>query len=154
MVGCVFRTLLHVREAAHDTRTALQAECTRLQAECAQLRSKARPCTTCDGADGQGPEDDCPAELAAALQRLQLAEDYITELSTSYDSLRDITLEKLTERDAKLASALSALRSCYSLCVNHLLAEKKGTLVDVEAQRPSVTPQPSWWILLVILSTQ
>ena len=98
-----------VREAAHDTRTALQAECTRLQAECTQLQSKARPCTTCDGADGQGPEDDCPAELAAALQRLQLAEDYITELSASYDSLTDITLVKLAERDAKSASALSAL---------------------------------------------
>ncbi len=98
-----------VRGAAHDTRTTLQAECTRLQAECTQLQSKARPCTTCDGADGQGPEDDCPAELAAALQRLQLAEDYITELSASYDSLTDITLVKLAERDAKSASALSAL---------------------------------------------
>ena len=143
-----------VREAAHDTRAALQAECTRLQAECIQLRSKARPCTTCDGADGQGPEDDCPAELAAALQQLQQAEDYIKELSTSFDSLRDVTLEKLTERDAKLASALSALalreadlvaaRATISSCSSDFaagIAVIQTSLASRDADLASLRPQ-------------
>ena len=84
-------------------------ECTQLRAECARLREGARPCTTCGGGDGQEPEDNCPAELAAALQKLQQAEDYITELSASFDDLRDKTLEKLAVRDVKLASVLSTL---------------------------------------------
>ena len=98
-----------VREAAHASRVELQSECARLQAECEQLRGAARPCTTCGGGGGQDPEDDCPAELAATRERLQLAEDYITEIGAAYDTLRDLTLVKLAERDAKVASAMSTL---------------------------------------------
>ena len=98
-----------VREAAHASRVELQSECTRLQAECEQLRGAARPCTTCGGGGGPDPEDDCPAELAATREKLQLAEDYITELGVAYDTLRDLTLVKLAERDAKVASAMSTL---------------------------------------------
>ena len=79
-----------VREAAHASRVELQSECARLQVECEQLQGATRPCTTCGGGDGQDPEDDCPAELAATHERLRLAEDFITELETAYDSLRDL----------------------------------------------------------------
>ena len=98
-----------LQAAGAQDRESSRTECTQLRAECARLREGARPCTTCGGGDGQQPEDDCPAELAAALQKLQGAEDYITELSTSFDDLRAKTVEKLAERDAKLASALSTL---------------------------------------------
>ena len=98
-----------VREAAHASRVELQSECTRLQAECEQLRGAARPCTTCGGGGGPDPEDDCPAELAATREKLRLAEDFITQLELAYDVLRDRTLVKLAERDAKVASAMSTL---------------------------------------------
>ena len=61
------------------------------------------------GGGGPDPEDDCPAELAATREKLQLAEDFITQLEVAYDTLRDRTLVKLAERDAKVASAMSTL---------------------------------------------
>ena len=128
-----------VREAAHASRVELQSECARLQAECEQLRGAARPCTTCGGGGGQDPEDDCPAELAATREKLQLAEDYITDLGVAYDTLRDLTLVKLAERDAKVASAMStlALRDSDLTSAQATISARNSDLTAIHASLTS-----------------
>ena len=88
------------------TATRLEEECLQLQADNERLRLSALPCTTCKQDDD--PEDTCPAELAAALLRLQQAEEYTRVLDDAYDALKLAADTKIASLEDDLAFARSA----------------------------------------------
>ena len=91
----------HLAEASQ-----LRAECKQLRAVAEQLRADLRHCTTCSPAGGA--EDTCPAELAAALLRLQQAEARFRVLDQGYDALKAAADTSIAALETDLASARSA----------------------------------------------
>ena len=88
------------------TVTRLEKECQQLQADNERLQLGALSCTTCKHDDD--PEDTCPAELAAALLRLQQAEEYTRILDHAYDVLQTAADTKIASLEDDLAFARSA----------------------------------------------